>query len=170
MNITNVHNSMICLYRVIWVLKDHGRVAEARYAFRTYIIQAFQDHYGEDASTPTLPYFKPIQVLLEIFEEDDSPKFDEYVNWILDNESRKMSPFLHNNMRSIARDGDSIFAEICLILMKRINDERKDLLLETGLDLAKNSMKEAEGIKHVFAYSQVKPIYDALISSSEKKE
>jgi hypothetical protein len=174
MDITNVHNSMICLYRVIWALKDYGRVAEARYAFRAYILQAFQDHYGEDSSTPTLAFFKPIEVLLEIFDEEVSEMWDEYINWVLDDENRKISPFVNNSMISIARDLDSIFAEICLILMKGINDERKELLIRTGLDLATNSMDMMQGddgsIKHVFAFSQVKPIFDALKSSSEKEE
>ena len=170
MDITNVHNSMMCLYRVIWALKYYDRVSEAKEAFRIYILQAFEDHYGEDSKTPTMSYFKPIEILFELCDTDQNTRYDEYSNWVLNEENSKFSPFLNNSMRGLARDADSILAEICLILLKKGNENR--LLLQKGLDLAAKSMKLAQGedgsITFPFAYTQAKQVFDDLKTFSEE--
>jgi len=170
MDITNTHNSFVMFYPVLWIMKDNGLASQARRIFRKYVLEAFNEHYGEGASTPGLSFFKPIDLLLDVFGNDPSKEIiEEYTIWVLDEKNYSCVPGGMNRcMARFGRCADSIFAEICLLLYKQISDKVvKSDLIHKGFSLAQKSLDLAQGqdgsLRMHSAYDQVKPVYEELM-------
>jgi len=140
---------------------------EALSTFRKYIVEAFNEHYGEDATMTAHSFFKPIDMLLAIFT-NGLPKesVQEYIGWVRDKKNTSTIPnSINRAMLRFGRCANSIFAEIFLLLSQRcdIEEARKDLIIE-GLEHACVGLDLAEGKngspRHQTAFDQVKPVYD----------
>jgi len=174
MDVTSTHGNVVLLYPILWIWKDNNLAAEALSAFRKFILTAFKENFGEGATTPTLAFFKPIEMLFDIYINDLSKEvIQEYITWVRDTDTYTWIPGTINKfMLRLSRCGNSIFAEIFLLLSKLCDNEelRNDLIIE-GLEHACIALECAEGKngspKHQSAYDQIKPVYDQLSGSKK---
>lgn len=170
MDVTSTHGNVVLLYPILWIWKDNKLAAEALSAFRKFILIAFHENFGEGATTPALAFFKPIEMLLDIYINDLSKEIiQEYVAWLRENDTFTWVPgTINKSMLRFGRCANSIFAEIFLLLSERCDDEelRSEFIIE-GLEHACIGLERAEGKngspKHQSAYDQVKPVYDQLV-------
>jgi len=164
----NVHNSCVMLWPVLWVMKDMGLALEARDHFDTFVVQAFNKHFGEGGSTWALPAYKPTLMLLHLagHQDDehvlDQDKFAEYTAWAVDLKNMEFSSGINGGMAAFSRDLDSIAAEICLLLAKQTksDDAVKQTLIHNGLALAERSLDGCR--KKIAAFGQIRPVYEEL--------
>ncbi len=176
MNPKNVHNSAANIMPALWIWRDHGQAERSLSAFRKYIKEPFDEHFGKDGSTPFLPTFKPIDVLLTLtlFMEGKLKTFDEkFFDIAMDVSNLETSTNMENALGNFGRGPNSIGAEICLILFKLTDDpERKKKLLENGVKLANLSIKGLDGSngspKFLTGYCQIEPIHRELMDLQEK--
>mmetsp|Transcript_14864 Transcript_14864/g.20999 ORF Transcript_14864/g.20999 Transcript_14864/m.20999 type:complete len:1620 (-) Transcript_14864:2986-7845(-) len=163
----NVHNSAIMIYPTIWIMKDNGLALEARENFKRLVVDAFNEHYGEGAFTFCLPVYEPVLMLLDLAGKQDTnvENFDEYVEWALNDENLRFGKVINNSLGNFGRCSDSISAEICLLLAKRIQDpDQKIKIVKNGLAVARESVELTETKGMIVSYKQVKPVLDELES------
>jgi hypothetical protein len=133
----NVHNSFITLYPIMLILKENGMALKAREVLQQYVIDVFSEFFSDGAFTFSLPMHKPLKILLDLHgnHEGEVDNFDAYLNWALEPENLRIGDML-NNALSWGRVGNSISAEICLLLAKRVDDRViKSKLINEGLTL-----------------------------------
>ncbi len=168
----NVHNSIVTIYPAIWILKDNGRVEKAREIFLKYVLEPFKEYFGEDGSTPFLPAFKGIEILLTLASHmegkvDGFDKEKEYFDWALDISNLEMKEGFDSSIGNFGRNSSSTSAEICLRLLKLTEDEEIiEKLAKNGLKVAKQAISRCDGTdgpKLMTTYLQIKPVYDELI-------
>jgi len=166
----NVHNSIVTIYPAIWILKDNGRVERAREIFFKFVLEPFKEYFGEDGSTPFLPAFRGIEMLLNLasYMEGKVDSFDkEYFDWALDINNLEMKAGFDSSIGNFGRNSSSTSAEICLRLLKLTEDEELiDKLASNGLKVAKQAISRCDGTdgpKLMTTYLQIKPVYDELI-------
>jgi len=161
---TNMHNSMMILYPVIFVLKEKGKPRKAEKVFLTFIYDRFYEFYGEDSTTYFLFIYEPLRILFRLVREIDegsTPDEEELAkleDWVLSPDIGTYSEIQWGPMCAMGRDPYCIIAEICLLLVRiRCNDqndnERKEKLMQKGLDQAKKSKECVEG-NPGFAYAR----------------
>lgn len=166
MDLKNVHNSVIMIYPLLWIMKNEKMSKKAANAFKKFVTDPFYLHFGNDGKTATLPFFKPIKVLFTIsmFLEGDLDHLDEkeLITWALEENSLRISKNLNNAMVGYGRCGASIGSEICLHLSKQTDDQgTKEKLLKKGWTLVNEAMETDCG-EHQTAFIDTKPIYDEL--------
>jgi len=188
MDLKNIHNSMIMIYPVLWILKHKKLYKKAAYSLEKYVFEPFQNYFGDTGKTFCLPIFKPLKMLFSILifiEEDDEEEakldnisipwaltdkdsLQSLITWVLDVEDSFMvDSSVDNSMANFARSGSSIGAEACLLLSKQVVDDKvmSKQLVRKGWDLAQISMEIANICgSHTTTYSETKPIYDELSS------
>lgn len=173
MDITNIHNSFILLYPVLWIWKDNNLAEEALSMFRKYVLEAFNENFGEDVTMPAHSFFKPIEILLATYTDELSKEsIQESIDWVLDERNFSRVPdCINRTMLRFGRCARSIFAEILLLLSQRRDEEeiRKNLI-NVGLEHACMGLDLAEGkngsSRHHTAYNRVKTISDQLVQMS----
>lgn len=133
----NVHNSFITLYPTMLLMKEHGMALQARDILKRYILDVFRDFFGEGAFTFALPMFKPMDMLLDLHGNQNAEieGLESYVTWALEPTNLRIGVTL-NNALSWGRVANSVTAEICLLLAKRVGDcHIKSKLINEGLTL-----------------------------------
>jgi len=171
MDINNIHNSFILFYPILWIMKDQNMVEQARSTFRKYVLEAFEEKYKrEGGSTPCLPFFKPIDILLDLVVNDLSVETtSKYFTWVRDEYNFScISNGLNNSLSKFGRCADSIFAEIYLLLSTRTDDEEVKMdFITNGIKHARTGLERAQNedgtIKLANAYKQVRPVYGKLL-------
>jgi len=164
----NVHNSAIMIYPTLWVLKDLGFALEARENFKKLVVEAFNEHYGAGAFTFCLPVYGPVLMLLDLAgkEGEEVEAFDEYLEWALNEDNLRFGKVINNCLANFGRGSDSISAEICLLVAKRMKDcrdiEKKIILVRHGIAVARESVELTESKGMIASYKQVKPVLDEL--------
>jgi hypothetical protein len=142
---SNVHNSCTILYPLLWVLKENGMALKARQLFVKYVVDAFQQNFGEGALTFSLKLFDPILMLLDLVEKQDADvtNLQECLEWALCEENLHLGITLNNAFIPYGRMPDTIPAEICLLLAQRtgIAVDDQERLIKNGLQLS------AEGVE-----------------------
>ena len=165
MDLKNVHNSVILIYPLLWIMKNEKMSKKAADSFEKFVTDPFYLHYGNDGKTATLPFFKPIKVLFTIsmFLEGDLDQLDkELITWALEEKSLRIAKTLNNAMVGYGRCGASIGSEICLLLSKQTDDQgAREKLVKKGWNLVKEAMDTDCG-EHQTAFIDTKPIYDEL--------
>lgn len=167
MDLTNVHNSMIMIYPILWILKNERLPKKAASALERFIFEPFRLHFGDKGKTFSLVLFKPLNALFNIlmYIEGELKAIDEnLIPWALEEESCYISTSVDNSMSNFGRCGSSIGAEVCLLLSKHTKDQdiRKQLV-EKGWKLAQIAMKTANHCgTHQTTYFETKPVYDEL--------
>jgi len=166
----NVHNSIVMIYPILWILKDNGMAERARSMFMRFALEPFKKFFGEDGTTPFLPSFRPFEVLIDIVlvMEGNRESFDEeYFDWALDLSKLQMNLKMDTSIGNFGRSPMSINAETCLRLAKlAVDPEKSKTLIENGVALAELAMSACDGsdgsTKLYSAYGQIKPVYDEL--------
>ena len=166
----NVHNSIVTIYPAIWILKDNGNLEKAREIFSKFVLEPFREYFGEDGSTPFLPAFRGIEILLDIasFMDGKINSFDgSYYEWALELSNLEIKKAFDTSIGNFGRNSSSTNAEICLRLCKMTDDVgKKAKLLENGMKIAKQAMSRCDGSdgssKLLTTYLQIKPVYDEL--------
>jgi hypothetical protein len=170
MELRNVHNSIMILFPIIWVMKSNGRALEIREVFDHYVIQQFQRHYGANSYTPCLYLHQPILMLLELSGNEHDKGYQipqHYINFALDPSKFCFTDTFDLSMANCGRDASSIGAEICLLLAERVEDEKiKSDLVRWGFRLVERGLRLTEGkdgvVSFVISRLYSKPVYSRL--------
>jgi hypothetical protein len=160
----DVHNSMLILYPVLWVLKDNGRAAEAKQMFKRYLLDAVQDCNNE--AFLFRPLLEPIRMLLDL-AAGETTEMDRHrmVEWALNVENLRFDLSLNCTMGHLARCPDSISAEICLLLARiHVNEDIVSTLIRTGFTIADETLTLAEERRLRVASCQILPVYRNLLA------
>jgi tetratricopeptide (TPR) repeat protein len=170
----NVLNSCEMLLPIIRILKNRGEEKRMRRLFHEHVQENFHRHFGKDGVTPCLPIFRPLLLLLDICNEaEECPDLADGVEWLLEDEANgDMPDFLDSVYVKLCWSPNSMVAELCLRLAKKLTSDRdKIALLVKGLKLARKAdgkMKDEEGnVKLPIAYEIHEPVYTELKSMAE---
>ena len=170
---SNVHNSCFVIYPLLWVLKDNGHPLEARDYFIQFVIEPFNEYYGDGRSTFCLPIYDPVLCILDLVGNGEAVEEDieEYYEWALSEENLRFGTVLNNSLGVFGRCADCISAEICLILAERLIDcDDKRTLVRYGLELTKEVMDLADEKHLLMAKSQCYPVENRLRSLARELE
>lgn len=168
MDLKNVHNSMIMIYPLIWILKSEKQYGKALAMLERFVFEPFDLHFGKDGRTFTTDLFKPLKALFNtlMFMEGEAELVqDNLIQWALDPLPFTFSTTVDNSMASFARCGSSIGAEVCLLLSKIEEDDLKikKMLIENGWKLAQTAMETAISCgTHQTCYFEILPVYEEL--------
>ena len=170
----NVLNSCELILPLIRILKNRGQERRMRKLFDEHVVQNFHRHFGKDGVTPCLPVFRPLLLLLDVCSEDeDCPDLVDGVEWLVSDDENGVPPdFLDSVYTKFCWSPNSMVAELCLRLAKRISNQRdKVVLIEKGLRLSRKAdqkMKDIEGnVKFQIAYEMHEPIYNEIKQLAE---
>uniref|UniRef100_A0A7S1YK06 Guanylate cyclase domain-containing protein n=1 Tax=Grammatophora oceanica TaxID=210454 RepID=A0A7S1YK06_9STRA len=163
MDLSNVHNSFLVIYPVLWAMKSIGLANEARRNFNHFVIDAFRQYYGEGSMTPYLPLHEPILMLLEL-DEGNVDDLSVYIDWALQEDNLRFGSIVNQNLGMYGKCADAISAEICMILSDHLaQGEEKLQLIQSGLDVALEvtSLTKRKGM--ISARSDIVVIYKQLM-------
>ena len=170
----NVLNSCELILPLIRILKNRGQEKRMRKLFYEEVVQNFHRHFGKDGVTPCLPVFRPLLLLLDVCNEtEECPDLVDGVEWLVSDEENGVPPdFLDSVYTKLCWSPNSMVAELCLRLAKRISSQRdKEVLIEKAWTLsskAERKMKDVEGkVKFQIAYEMHEPIYYEIKQMAE---
>jgi len=167
----NVHNAYVMIYPLLWVLKSQGMSLRARDIMTNFVTDAFNEHYGEGATTALMGSWKPVLVLLELSGGEMVEDLDSLAKWALHEEG--LNDFLNGAMGGIGRDVESVLAEICLLLSKLVSNDAqmKSQLVGCGLKHSQKSEKVSkpagEKTGYPNCYNMLKPVLKELQDFNE---
>jgi len=157
----NVHNSIMIILPVLWVLVDKGQARRAEETFRSLVYDKFYEFYGKDGSTTYFQYiYKPLNTLLRLAgdaqegEKLEPELYADYAEWVLSSDVGTFKQFDVTSMCNLGRDPYALISEICWWLA--VNDDSNDkhrALLDKGMSQALKS-KEATNGKKGFEYAR----------------
>jgi hypothetical protein len=170
----NVLNTCELVLPVIRILKQHGQEERMRNLFGEHVVQNFHKHFGKDGVTPCLPVFRPLLLLLGVCSDSqESPDLVDGVEWLVSDEENGIPPdFLDSVWTKVCWSPNSLVAELCLRLAKKVNSQQdKVVLLKKAIKLstkADKKMKDVEGaIKFRIAYEMHEPIFHEIKQMAE---
>uniref|UniRef100_A0A7S1BMB6 Phosphodiesterase n=1 Tax=Corethron hystrix TaxID=216773 RepID=A0A7S1BMB6_9STRA len=156
MPIQNVHNSLIILCPILWVLMDKQKSQEAETIFVTYVYDRFYEVYGKNSTTYYFSMYKPLRTLFLLAGEDeDRQKEEKYTskqnyqsieNWVFSDRFDSIKEYISITMRPYGKDPHSILAEICyyLAVVQGQDKTRQKKLLHKGFELAQRSISKTK--------------------------
>lgn len=164
MDLRNVHNTLMILYPILFVMKDWGEAKRMRTLLNDMVVTPFYEHFGEGGSTPLIFLYKPLDMLLEVCEKEDISDLVGTVDWVLKEGNGLFGDFIDRTMGTSGRTGASITAEICLCLSRTVDDnQKKRQLVAKGTALARRSnLICLRDPKMPFAHAQTAPVLTAL--------
>jgi hypothetical protein len=151
MDIRNVHNSYMLMFPILLIMQSHGKSLVAYKLFKEYVVDAFDQHFGEGGSTPSRFLHKPMLMFLDLDgnQERDVMDFASYLHWALRENNIRFGA--RNNIPglSFGRLHDCISASICLLLAKRVECERgtKKHLVVSALAVCRDAVALATKVK-----------------------
>jgi hypothetical protein len=125
------------------IMKENSLAMEAKSAFEKYVVNVFQQFFGEGAFTFSLPLFKPLAMLLDLTgnQHGEIEHFDSYLTWALETNNLRLGDTLNNGF-SFLRAVDPITAKICLLVSKRVDDPCvRSTLLKEALTVCTEAVK-----------------------------
>jgi hypothetical protein len=141
MEIKNVSNSFAIIYPLLWVLKDNNYTAAARDNFIRFVVEPFDEYFSDGRSTLFLPVFDPILMVLTLLINEDTEAISEILEWALNEENLRFGTVINCSLGNLGRCADSISAEICILLAKRIrNSKQRAFLLNIANDLIREAL------------------------------
>ncbi len=169
----NVHNSMIMMYPILWILKNEKMSGRALTAMEKFVFEPFRQHFGDKGKTPLLPLYKPLKELFTIAMYLDGALEgieDSMISWALESDAPLvLSGSFDLAMANFGRCGSSIAAEICLHIAKYTDDAaiRKQLMVK-GWKYCQTALETAEKCgRHQTTYFETKPVYDEYVALNE---
>jgi len=129
---------------------------KAEDVFLKHIYDCFYKFYGKDSTTYFLFIYEPLRVLFRLaryIEEgtcEDDEELRKLEDWVLSSDIGTYNPLQWGPMCAMGRDPYCIISEICLMLITlrcngRNDVERRQLLLEKGLEQAQKSTECTQG-------------------------
>ena len=154
-------NIMLILYPVLWVLKDYGRVSEAKQMFQRYVVDAIQECTN---AGPFHRLLEPIRMLLDLAAGQTTDLNRRFmVEWALNEDNLRFDLSMNCTLGHSARCPDSISAEICLFLARiHLNPGEVSILVRTGMTLADKTLAFAKERGMRFAFCQILPVHRSL--------
>jgi tetratricopeptide (TPR) repeat protein len=134
----NIHAAFMILYPILLVLVECGFPAEAREDFEAFVCEPFTE-LPQGMSTFFFPLYDPILMLLDLHdaEEVESAIIEDYVEWASEFDNLSFGEAINDRTAEMGRSGDSISAEICLLLAQRVeHPDQKKMLLSNGAKIA----------------------------------
>mmetsp|Transcript_24801 Transcript_24801/g.34650 ORF Transcript_24801/g.34650 Transcript_24801/m.34650 type:complete len:559 (+) Transcript_24801:1-1677(+) len=152
----NMHNTIMILYPVMFVLKEKGMARKAEDVFLKHIHDCFYRFYGKDSTTYFLFIYEPLRVLFRLARDveegscEDDEELKKLEDWVLSSDIGTYNPLQWGPMCAMGRDPYCIISEICLMLVTlrcngRSDVERRQALLEKGLEQAQKSTECTQG-------------------------
>lgn len=133
------------LYPILWVLKDAGQIGRALSLCQKYLAYANEGDNDGNKFSPFSMLFKPIRVLLDLSLSGDqihATTIKEYTDWALVASNGEYNAAFNIYTANLARNADSIMAEVCLILATYRNSfHAKSALLSKASSLVRSSTK-----------------------------
>lgn len=173
MDLKNVHNSMIMIYPILWILQSEKMPKRALLALEQYVFEPFRLYFGDKGKTPLMVIYKPLKVLfsIQMFTMGELESFDDsLIQWASQPDTLNFVNAIDNAMANYGRCASSIGAEVCLFLSKLTNDQNtfEKQLIEKGWMLAQKAMKTAMncGVNQT-TYFMTKSVHDELSSLFE---
>jgi len=166
MDAGNVHNAFVMVVPIVWVYKEAGKSSEAFEIFNQFVLEPFKQHFTDGAFTFFMPLYEPIKCLLDLTANQYSislEKLEEYLEWALVDENLCL-PSIMNSSHYLGRLPNSVTAEICLVLSRRLNKEdmRYKRLICSGFHLAHKTVEIATKKKMTTALLPTQLILDEL--------
>jgi tetratricopeptide (TPR) repeat protein len=173
----NILNTFELLLPVIRILRSRGEANAMLKLFDFNVVQNF--HKYEVKSTLCRPILKPLLMLLQMLGTPNSgSKTDvgEKVTWLLVEENGVMSDFVDNLYSRLGWSPNSMTAELCLLVVKKLreqggSEESIRKLTQKGLTAtmtADFNMKDDEGKVCVpIAYEIHEPVMEELVKLAE---
>jgi class 3 adenylate cyclase len=122
---TDFLQSFSMMYSLVFVLNESGYSAEARGFFERVVVLPFGDQiHQHDDKLSLLTIYEPLVILLDLSvkgELSDS-KLDEYRRWALVEANLSFDPSVNIKLGRLGRCGDSVGAEICLLVAAHLPD------------------------------------------------
>jgi len=160
----NVHNSLIIICPILWVLMDKQKAREAENLFVTYVYDRFYEAYGKDSVTYYISMYKPLRTLFLLAGEDEDRRkgiksssnvTDQSItNWVLSKDFGFIKKYISTTMRPYGKDPHCILAEICHLVLFRVHERTiKNKILQTGFELAERSIlntKDDPGLRYAY--------------------
>ena len=168
MDLKNVHNSMIMIYPILWILQSEKMPQRALLALEQFVFEPFGLYFGEKGKSPLLVLYKPLKALFSnlMFMLGEIDSFDDdLIAWACQPDTLNFVNAIDNAMANYGRCGSSIGAEVCLLLSKHTHGQNtfRKQLIEKGWVLAQKAMKTATKIGlNQTCYFMTKDVYDEL--------
>ena len=136
----------LTLYPVLLMLKDAGQAERSLELCRKYFVVREEEEEKEMDFNPFEKLYKPIEILLHLASSAATnaatSTITDYAEWALDTANVEFDVSFNTYTGSIARNADSIMAEICLILAShKAAFQVKNGLLARASSLVRSSMK-----------------------------
>ena len=169
----NILNTFELLLPVIRIQRSCGDEANAMHKlFDVNVVQNF--HKYEVKSTLCRPVLKPLLMLLQMLGSSKSVSTDvgEKVTWLLVEENGVLSDFMDNLYSSLGWSPNSMIAELCLLVVKKLREQggSEEIIMQliqkglTATMTADFNMKDDEGkVCSVTAYAIHEPVMEELV-------
>lgn len=139
------------LVPIILTLESRGQSLVAYNLFKTYVVDAFDQYFGEGGSTPSRFLHKPLLMLHDLNgnQEGEVFNFSNYLHWALREDNLRFGTTKNLSGLSFGRLHDCASAKICLLLAKRVECERgtKKRLVVSGLAVCRDAVALATRVK-----------------------
>lgn len=158
-NPKNVHNTYCLVFAIIIFLKENGLAAEAHDIFQTRVVDAFDEHFGQEGSTYSKPMFRPILTMLDLQakEDQDVKNIGEYMAWALDEINLDEKLPYEMTWASFSASPKAILGEIFFSLAKRQEGIKSRNRLVQGADsLMKQSVANTRDLPYSNMYAMKK--------------
>jgi hypothetical protein len=165
----NVHNSCCMIYPLLWILKNDNRALEARDYFVRFVMDPFEEYFGDGRSTFCLPVFEPIMMVLTLAGSREVDGVAGYLEWALNEDNLRFGTVINGTLGSYGRCADSISAEICLLLAERTptyKDQR--FLIQTGISVVNEATSLAEVKRMLIAGQECQETHAKLLEMGKK--
>lgn len=120
--------------------------------FKEYVVDAFDQYFGEGGFTFSRPWHKPILMLYDLLRNQEGAvvDFPDYLHWALHEENLRFGTTRNLSCQSFGRLHDCASANICLLLAKRVECERgtKKRLVASGVAVSRDAVALATRVKN----------------------
>ena len=150
----NIMNTFDLLYPVIRIMKPRGHSKAMRDLLEKHVLLPFRN---PDANIDILcrPMFKPLRMLLDISHNPDGVPdvVEDAIRWVVDDDRAVLDDFLDSTYCRLGWAANTVTAELCLLLAKKVRKDNGDKLkmeqlVEKGLRAARSAdskMKDETG-------------------------
>lgn len=165
----NVHNSCCMIYPLLWILKDDNRALEARDYFVRFVMEPFDEYFGDGRSTFCLPVFEPIMMVLALAGSREVDGVAGYLKWALNEENLRFGTVINSTLGAYGRCADSISAEICLLLAERTqNYDDQGYLIRTGIAIVNETRYLSKVKRMLIAGQECRAMHAKLLEMQHK--
>jgi tetratricopeptide (TPR) repeat protein len=166
---SNVHNSCLLIYPVLWILKDNNFALDARDHFIRWVVEPFDEYFGDGRSTFCLPVYDPIMMVLDLAGNPEVENLADYLDWATTDDNLRYGTVINCALGSYGHFADAISAEICLLLanLTQVHDE-KCYLIGNALEVLDEVISLAEVKKMLIAGKRCRELHAKLVEMAKE--